>query len=937
MKKYSPQKTEKKQQERWEKAKIFECRRDPARPKFYALSMFPYPSGAGLHIGHLASYTPSDAVARYKRARGFNVLHPFGYDAFGLPAEQYAVQTGIHPEKITLECIKKFRRQLKAFGFSFDWSREISTCDPSYYKWTQWFFKIFLKRGLARQTEAPVNWCPALRTVLANEEVADGKSERGGHPVVRKFMKQWTLRITEYAERLLEDLDDLDWPERTKAAQRNWIGRSEGAEIFFPVVSPAKNLLSETAKGALSVFTTRPDTIFGAAFAVIAPEHPLLPKLVSPEQAAAVRAFQEELLRRSRRPRKAPPSKDFPAKDISANPDRPVDRKNSPANLEGTNSAKTNLAKAGREEAKAKEASAAEAPAGVFTGARLQNPVTKEIIPLYTADYVMTGYGTGVIMAVPAHDERDFAFAKAFGLPVKRVVEGGAEGEAFCGDGPHIHSASREAFLDLNGLRNEAAKQAVMDWLQKEGKGKKTVQYKLRDWLFSRQRYWGEPFPVIKGPDGLEPVPDEALPVRLPPSPDYQPSFEGESPLRRIKEFVQCTDSKGRPAERETDTMPGSAGSSWYFLRYLDPRNPEAPFDFEEQKYWTPVDLYIGGAEHSTGHLLYARFWHKVLYDEGLVSHKEPFQKLAHQGVVLGEDGFRMSKSRGNGVDPDPLREKYGADAVRVYICFLGPFERDKPWSSQGIEGSRRFLERLHRFALTSAEDARAEDARAAAAPSEKIPFEKPVAEKSPAKNPPEGGAKKSPEGGAAGGLTEQAGGARPSDSQAEATDREDLEDLKPKLPPSLYRLLHQTIKKVTEDIESLRFNTAISALMIFLNQLERENIKDRATACILARLIMPFAPHLAEEMGEICGEKGFVSLAKWPEWDCRAIQEENVSIGVQVQGRARGALSLRRGAGETEAVAAALKSLRVQKALAGKTIKKAIYRPGKILNLLTD
>ena len=936
MKKYSPQKTEKKQQERWEKAKIFECRRDPGRPKFYALCMFPYPSGAGLHIGHLASYTPSDAIARYKRARGFNVLHPFGYDAFGLPAEQYAVQTGIHPEKITLECIEKFRRQLKAFGFSFDWSREISTCDPSYYKWTQQLFKLFLKRGLARQTEAPVNWCPALRTVLANEEVVEGKSERGGHPVVRKFMKQWTLRITEYAERLLKDLDDVDWPERTKVAQRNWIGRSEGAEIFFPVVSdpaeanpvppapatapapagdPAESAVSGPVgaggrrgqernpapapeksaaateadpagdpaasavedpersglvNGALSVFTTRPDTIFGSTFAVIAPEHPLLPKLVSKGQREAVRIFQEERLRLRRRAPPAgdfstalaPPSGDFSADRISA--DRISDADGGAAADSGAG------------------ARPATASPGVFTGARLQNPATKEIIPLYTADYVMTGYGTGAIMAVPAHDERDFLFAKAFGLPVKRVVKGGSEEAAFCGDGPHIHSSSQEEGLNLNGLNNEAAKKAVTDWLQRKGKGKKTVQYKLRDWLFSRQRYWGEPFPVIKGPDGLEPVPDEALPVRLPPSPDYQPSFEGESPLRRIKEFVQCTDSKGRPAERETDTMPGSAGSSWYFLRYLDPRNPEAPFDFEAQKYWMPADLYIGGAEHSTGHLLYARFWHKVLYDEGLVSHKEPFQKLAHQGVVLGEDGFRMSKSRGNGVDPDPLREQYGADAVRVYICFLGPFEKDKPWSSQGIEGSRRFLERLHRFALNSA-------ASAAGSPSA-------------------------------------------ADSAAAQT-----EALKPNLPPSLCRLLHQTIKKVTEDIESMRFHTAISAVMIFLNHLERENIKDRMTALILARLIMPFAPHLAEEMGEICSEKGFVSLAKWPEWDNQAIQEESVSIGVQVQGRARGALSLQKGASEKEAVFAALKSSRVQKALAGKAVKKTIYRPGKILNLLTD
>ena len=756
---YSHKEIEKKWQKRWSVKETFKCHLDEKRPKFYALDMFPYPSGSGLHIGHLASYTPTDVVARFKRARGFNVLHPLGYDAFGLPAEQYAIQTGIHPEKTTSKSIENFRRQLKAFGFSFDWSREISTCDPSYYKWTQYIFKILLKRGLAYQTEMPVNWCPALRTVLANEEVIDGKSERGGHEVVRKPMRQWMLKITSYAERLLKDLDEVDWPERTKAAQKNWIGKSTGAEVRFPVLNPSKELLSAQPSGALFAFTTRPDTLFGATYAVIAPEHPLLPLLVSEEQKGSVNAYQKECKGKSE-----------------------VNRK-------------TGLKKT-----------------GVFTGAFVENPVSGESLPLWTADYVMMDYGTGMIMAVPAHDERDFEFATVYNLPIKAVLQ--ARDIPFDGDGPHINSSVKG--LDLNGLNNKSAKEKIIEWLEKEGKGEKKIQYKLRDWLFSRQRYWGEPFPLIKGEKGIEPVPDEELPVSLPLVADYQPSEKGESPLARVEEFISCRDSKGQPAQRETDTMPGSAASSWYFLRYLDPNNSKEAFGFEAQKYWMPVDLYVGGAEHSVGHLLYARFWQKVLYDEGLVSHKEPFKKLAHQGVILGEDGYRMSKSRGNGVNPDPVREQYGADAIRVYICFLGPFEKDKPWSSTGIEGSRRFLDRLYRFAVESK------------------------------------------------GQTQN-------------------------LSRSLEGLLHQTIKKVTEDIESMDFNTAISSLMSLLNRIYKENIRDEGLGRILSRLIMPFAPHLAEEIGEICEEKELVSLALWPEWDNEKIPTDTCVIGVQVQGKARG------------------------------------------------
>ena len=802
---YDHQKTEKKWRERWEKAKCFRSKINRSRPKFYALDMFPYPSGQGLHIGHLASYTPTEVVARYKRAKGFNVLRPIGYDAFGLPAEQYAIQTGAHPEDVTKEAIANFRRQLKSFGYCFDWDREISTCDPKYYKWTQYIFKQLWKKNLAYQTEAPVNWCPALRTVLANEEVVDGKSERGGHEVIRKPMRQWMLKITAYAERLLKDLDGVDWPERTKAAQRNWIGKSPGARIDFPFVQPDEDLKAACPKGALSVFTTRPDTLFGASFAVIAPEHPLLLKLTPERRRAEIQACQKRCAKLSEASRKIRREK-----------------------------------------------------TGVFTGAFLEHPATKEPIPLWTADYVMMGYGSGAIMAVPAHDLRDYEFAKAHSLPIKPVIL--SEKIPFEGDGPHINSQG--GGLSLNGLKNKAAIEKTIAWLEQSKKGKRDIQYKLRDWLFSRQRYWGEPFPLLNKGGKVEPVPDGELPVRLPPVADYQPSEKGESPLARAKEFVNYRGAKGEAGQRETDTMPGSAASSWYFLRYTDPHNENQPFSFEAQKYWMPADLYVGGAEHSVGHLLYARFWQKVLYDEGLVSHKEPFQKLVHQGAVLGEDGFRMSKSRGNGVSPDELKDKYGADAVRIYICFLGPFEKDKPWSSKGIGGSRRFLDRVWRFALESR-----------------------------GKNKP--------------------------------------------LSRSLERALHQTIKKTGEDIESMGFNTAVSALMILLNMIYKEEARNEALARVFSQLLMPFAPHIAEEMWEMLGGEGFVSLAPWPEYDLSKISVENLSIGVQVNGKARGVIVLPKGASEEEAAEKALQLNRVKQALGGKAPIKRIYRPGKILNLI--
>ena len=636
---YSHSEIDKKWQAKWQEASIFHCEIDKTRPKFYALTMFPYPSGEGLHIGHLAPCTPMDVVARYKRTKGFNVLHPMGYDAFGLPAEQYAIQTGVHPEKVTKKAIDNFRRQLKSFGYSFDWEREISTCDSTYYKWTQYIFKILFKRKLAYQTEVPVNWCPSLRTVLANEEVIDGKSERGGHEVIRKPMKQWMLKITEYSERLLKDLEGINWPERTKQAQKNWIGKSVGASIDFAIVSKKKSY-------SISAFTTRPDTLFGVTYMVLAPEHALLLEITTSEQKKEVADYKEQCLRKSE-----------------------LDRK-------------TNLDKT-----------------GVFTGAYVKHPITGKSLPIWVSDYVLMDYGTGSVMAVPAHDERDFEFAKKFKLPIQQVIE--AKDLPYIGDGLHIHSSYKNFSID--GLKNQEAIASVIDYLKKNKLGQGEIQYKLRDWLFSRQRYWGEPFPVVHTANGTETVPDEDLPVELPPTVDYEPTEKGEPPLARIQSFVDYKNKEGKSVgKRETDTMPGSAASSWYFLRYLDPHNNNKLFDFELQKYWMPVDLYLGGAEHSVGHLLYSRFWQKVLYDEGLVSHKEPFQKLVHQGVILGKDGYRMSKSRGNGVSPDQIRDKYGADSVRVYICFLGPFDKDKPWSSQGILGSRRFLERVWRLSQDS-------------------------------------------------------------------------------------------------------------------------------------------------------------------------------------------------------------------------------------------
>ena len=718
---------EQKWQKKWEEEKSFHAKINLNKKKFYALDMFPYPSGAGLHVGHLASYTPTDIVSRCKRAQGFNVLHPIGYDAFGLPAEQYAIQTGVHPAQTTQKAINNFKRQLKSFGYSFDWSREISTCTPSYYKWTQKLFLILFKNKLAYRKKTPVNWCPALRTTLANEEVIEGKSERGGHPVVQKKINQWILKITAYAEELLKDLDEINWPRRTKEGQKNWIGKSYGLELNFSIKNTHTNI---------SVFTTRPDTLFGCTFIALSPEHPLI------ESEFSKNKEYSQILKYRKQ-----------SQSMSA-----VEKQKNTANT------------------------------GVFSGSYARHPITQEEIPIWIADYILMDYGTGAIMAVPAHDERDFIFAKKFNLPIKTVIQplnNSVQDEQnnlpYTGNGVNFNSQ----FLD--GLETPSAIKKMIQYIENKKLGSAKVQYKLRDWIFSRQRYWGEPFPLVHFENNIQPVPDHELPVALPDTPHYEPSEKGEPPLARVQSFVEYTNEKGEKGKRETDTMPGSAASSWYFLRYTDPHNKQAPFDFSAQKYWMPVDLYVGGPEHTVGHLLYARFWQKVLYKAGLVSHKEPFKKLVHQGSILGSDGQRMSKSRGNTVNPDIIRKDYGADAVRLYIAFLGPFDKDKPWSDTGIAGCRRFLDRLWRLCINEQGKSQTE------------------------KNPP-------------------------SDE--------------------LKKLLHQTIQKVTEDIEAMSFNTAVSAMMILLNKLYEQNSKNHEVLKTLCQLLQPFAPHISEEIWHALGEK---------------------------------------------------------------------------------
>jgi leucyl-tRNA synthetase len=857
MSSYDPSKVETRWQKYWLENKTFKTPEDHDKPKYYILDMFPYPSGSGLHVGHPEGYTATDILARYKRMKGFNVLHPIGWDAFGLPAEQYAVKTGTHPRDTTEKNINRFREQLQMLGFSYDWDREVNTTDPDYYKWTQWIFLQLYNKGLAYEDEVPVNWCPELGTVLANEEVIDGKSEVGGYPVVRKPMRQWVLKITEYAERLLADLDDLEWPDSTKEMQRNWIGKSIGAELDFQI---------KDYDDKLRVFTTRPDTLFGATYMVVAPEHHLVKEITTKEQRHEVEVYVEKAGHKSE--------------------------------LE-------------RQEVKNKT--------GVFTGAYAINPVNGKEIPIWVADYVLAHYGTGAIMAVPGQDERDWEFAEKFDLPIVRTVQPPEdfEGKAYTEDGPAINSDF------LNGLHIAEAKEKITDWLEENGVGNKSVNFKLRDWLFSRQRYWGEPFPIIHVDGEPKPLPESELPVTLPEVDDFQPTKSGEPPLARAEDWIKTTDPEtGKEAIRETNTMPQWAGSCWYYLRYISPEFDGGPVEADEEKYWMPVDLYVGGAEHSVLHLLYARFWHKVLFDCGVVSTQEPFQKLVHQGMILGEmeytafekDGkmisaekaddlddvqrlplsetdvekkgdrfvmkgtettvearaHKMSKSRGNVINPDDVVDQYGADSLRLYEMFMGPLEQVKPWSTKGVEGVNRFLNRSWRLFLGDGED-----------------------------------------------------------EVLNVTDSEpDKDQLK---------VLHEAIKKVTEDIENMRFNTAISALMIFVNEANQWDAVPKEIAEDYILLLAPFAPHLAEELWSKLGHEESLAYEEWPEFKEEYLKSDTIEYPVQINGKVREQIQVpaEKAKDKEFVIGLAKQQEKVQKYLDGSTVVKEIFVPGRIINLV--
>ncbi|MFY3792252.1 leucine--tRNA ligase [Ureibacillus sp. MALMAid1270] len=794
---------EKKWQQYWENNKSFKTLDDTSKPKFYALDMFPYPSGAGLHVGHPEGYTATDILSRYKRMQGFDVLHPMGWDAFGLPAEQYALDTGNDPAEFTAKNIATFKRQIQELGFSYDWDREINTTDPSYYKWTQWIFTKLVEMDLAYVDEIPVNWCPALGTVLANEEVIDGKSERGGHPVERRPMRQWVLRITKYADRLLDDLEEVDWPESIKDMQRNWIGRSEGAQVKFRVANSDKGF---------EVFTTRPDTLFGATYCVLAPEHKLVEEITTTEQRAAVEAYLEKVKMKS--------------------------------DLERTDLAKEKT--------------------GVFTGAYAVNPINGKQIPIWIADYVLASYGTGAIMAVPAHDERDYEFAKEFGLEIIPVLEGGdIEKEAFTGDGPHINSDF------LNGLNKTDGISKAIAWLEEQGVGEKKISYRLRDWLFSRQRYWGEPIPVIHWEDGtMTTIPEDQLPLELPKTKDIRPSGTGESPLANIEEWVNVVDPvTGKKGRRETNTMPQWAGSSWYFLRYIDPKNDKAIADPELLKRWLPVDIYIGGAEHAVLHLLYARFWHKVLYDLGVVHTKEPFQKLFNQGMILGEGNEKMSKSKGNVVNPDDIIRSHGADTLRLYEMFMGPLDASVAWSTNGLDGARRFLDRVWRLFTTD-----------------------------------------------------------------EGTLAEKIQN---STDTTLEKTYHQTVKKVTEDYEHLRFNTAISQMMVFINDCYKAEVIPTEYAEGFVKLLAPIAPHVGEELWEILGHTETITYEQWPTYDESKLVDDEVEVVVQVNGKVRTKVTVAKDATKEQLEQKALEDEKVKEFTDGKQVVKVIAVPGKLVNIV--
>ena len=875
---YDPARIEPKWQEFWLTKETFRAEIDIEKPKYYVLDMFPYPSGDGLHVGHPEGYTATDILARYKRMRGFNVLHPMGWDAFGLPAEQYAIKTGTHPRDTTRSNIENFKRQIRSLGFSYDWSREIDTTDPGYVRWTQWIFCKLYERDLAYLAEVPVNWCPALGTVLANEEVIDGKSEIGAHPVERVPMRQWMLRITAYADRLLEDLEDLDWPESVKTMQREWIGRSEGAKVRFQVDGKVQR--------QIEVFTTRPDTLFGATYMVLAPEHPFVEAITSEDRRAAVRDYVESSARKSERSRLA--------------------------------------------ESRQKT--------GVFTGATATNPANGESVPIWIADYVLATYGTGAIMAVPGHDARDWEFASAFELPIVEVVSGGDVSQAaFTGDGAAVNSG----FLD--GLGTDAAKSRMIEWLVEQGLGDREVTYKLRDWLFSRQRYWGEPFPILHAEDGsISLLPEQDLPLTLPELEDFRPSGDFEPPLARVREWLESTDAAGRPAIRDANTMPQWAGSCWYFLRFIDPHNDSEPWSREAERYWMPVDLYVGGAEHAVLHLLYSRFWHKVFYDLGLVHTKEPFQKLVNQGMILGnsfryfddnvsdspeteakvyaasevlhsdegvtsrsgaplkprfvptrdvnfdEEGRpfhpahhglelevvveKMSKSRGNVVNPDDVIGEFGADAMRLYEMFIGPLDKSAPWSTDGIHGIYRFLQRAWRLLVEEQSEG--------------------------------GETLRSLEDG------------RGSDGQA--------------------RLTAQTIAGVTEDLESMRFNTAISKLMVFSRDIVKKGAslpRDAAESFVL--LLSPMAPHLGEELWQRLGHDDTLAYEAWPVADESLLVEDEIKLVIQVNGKRRGEIVVAADAPREAIESAALACEGVAKHLAGRDPKKVIVVPGRLVNVV--
>lgn len=784
---------EKKWQKYWEENETFKTDVwDFSKPKYYALDMFPYPSGQGLHVGHPEGYTATDIISRMKRMQGYNVLHPMGFDSFGLPAEQYAIKTGNHPEGFTKKNIETFTKQLKMLGMSFDWSRVVSTCDPSFYKWTQWIFKQLYLDGYAKLVEMPVNWCEELGTVLANDEIIDGKSERGGYPVVRKNMKQWVIDIPKYAERLLDGLNEIDWPESTKEMQRNWIGKSVGAHVIFKIKNSDKTF---------TVFTTRCDTLFGVTYCVLSPEHELVDIITTEEQKEKVAEY----------------------KKICA----------SKSDLERTelNKEKT----------------------GVFTGAYAINPVNGKEIPIWIADYVLSTYGTGAIMAVPAHDTRDFAFATKYGIEIIPVISGGdISKEAYTGDGVHINSK----FLD--GLNKEDAINKMIEWLEDKKIGTKKVNYRLREWIFARQRYWGEPIPIIHlNNGGTRVLEDDELPLVLPSLEDYSPSKTGASPLEKATEWVNTPDGK-----RETSTMPGSAGSSWYFLRYIDPHNDKELADKRLLEHWMPVDLYMGGPEHAVGHLLYSRMWNNYLYDKGICPVKEPFKKLRHQGMILGSNGEKMSKSKGNVVNPDEMVNNYGADSLRLYEMFMGPIDAAKPWDPNGIDGAKKFLERIWRL----------------------------------------------------------------------YTEEDKIKDEENK---NLEKVYHQTVKKVTEDYETMNFNTAISSMMVFINAVYKENVFSKEYALNFLKLLNPIAPHITEELWQRLGNNDTITYATWPNFDENKMVDEEFEMVVQVNGKVRGKIVVSTETSKEEMEKLALDISNVKNYIDGKEIAKIVTIPKKLVSIV--